>query len=287
MGEQSKIEWTDHTFNPWLGCEKVSPGCDHCYAEVGARRLGAQHGLKLWGGDRYRTGEAYWKQPLKWNRDAAGTGRRAKVFCASFADVFEDREDHRPTRARLADLVRETPSLDWLFVTKRPQNADRLWTDAWIDSWNGGDSFGVPWGPNVWLGATVEDQARAEERIPALFKVPAHLRFLSCEPLLEKVDLAPYLVDDLHRIGRAPRIELDWVIVGGESGLGARYFDLGWARSIREQCRAAGVACFIKQLGADPIDGLAGCSVIFRDRKGGDWSEWPEELRVREVPDGR
>lgn len=285
MGEDSKIEWTDHTFNPWLGCEKVSPGCDHCYAEVGSRRLGAQHGLKLWEGDRYRTGDGYWTKPLAWNRKAAAAGVRAKVFCASHADVFEDREDHRPARARLAGVVRETPWLDWLFVTKRPQNANRLWLEAWIDSWTGAESYGTAWAPNVWLGATVEDMQRADERIPHLLKVPARMRFLSCEPLLSEVQLGVGGAFYDYGFGRDDRDEprIHWVIVGGESGHGARPLNPSWVKSIVNVCAAAGVPCFVKQLGANVLD----FNGRIKHPKGGDIAEWPEDLRVREFPEAR
>ena len=130
MGAESKIEWTDHTFNPWWGCEKVSPGCAHCYADAFAKRLG--HGTtrpKLWGpgSERKVASEAMWREPIKWNRSAEKAGKRARVFCASMADVFEDRPDLLVPRARLFRLVAATPHLDWLLLTKRPENAARLW----------------------------------------------------------------------------------------------------------------------------------------------------------------
>jgi protein gp37 len=284
----TSIAWCDHTFNPWHGCARVSPGCENCYAEAQGKRFGTQWGTKA---DRRFFGEKHWQEPLKWNVTAANVGERRRVFCASMADVFEDRRDLDEPRARLWRLIEATPHLDWLLLTKRPENADKLAAGAAADCFGDGEAMPPVWPRNVWLGTTVEDQRRADERIPHLLRVPAAVRFLSCEPLLQPVDLTPYLVDDLHRIGRAPRMEIDWVIVGGESGPGARTFRLAWARSIVKQCRAAGTAVFVKQMGSHPVgvqfdgEGFDGIQVVtLLDRKGGDPSEWPEDLRVREFP---
>jgi len=282
MSANTKIEWCHHTFNPWIGCAHVSPGCENCYAEVNtfARRQRAG-GIELWGpkSERHVTSEANWRQPFKWDRDAAAAGERRRVFCASLSDVFEDRADLIAPRSWLWRLIEDTPNLDWLLLTKRPQNALGM----------------LPWGPNdgawlraplpnVWLGTTVEDQRRANERIPHLLRTPAAVRFLSCEPLLGPVDLT-------HARCSPPSEEsIDWVIVGGESGHGARPFDLTWAQSIVEQCRGAGVAVFVKQLGARPEHPMAydfksdTLRLKLRDRKGGDMDEWPADLRVREYP---
>lgn len=174
MGAETKIEWCDHTFNPWIGCTKVSPGCANCYAAVNTfTRAQRAHGRELWGPDaaRHVTSEAKWREPIRWDAAAKAAGIRRRVFCASMADVFEDRPDLAEPRARLAYVIGKTPNLDWLLLTKRPENIARLWiTDV------------VP--PNVWLGTTVEDQERADERIPHLLAVPAAVRFLSVEPLL-------------------------------------------------------------------------------------------------------
>lgn len=237
MGQNSTIEWTDHTFNPWEGCQIVSPGCAHCYAAARDRRL---HGGAHWkhGGPRLFHSDAYWREPLKWDRAAAVEGVRRRVFCASLADVFEDRADLVAPRARLFALIRETPHIDWLLLTKRPENAARLWGEAHrADPVCHG--IGIPWPHNVWLGTTVEDQQRADERIPHLLAVPAVVRFLSCEPLLGPVDLDRWIGPQL----------LHWVIAGGESGRGARPMHPAWARSLRDQCTAAGVAFFFKQWG--------------------------------------
>lgn len=249
MAENSKIEWTDHTFNPWTGCTKVSPACDHCYAEGWAKRSGHVE----WGphGNRRRTSESNWKQPLKWNREAEAAGVRRKVFCASLADVFDNHKSILPTwRTDLWNLIRMTPWLDWQLLTKRPQNIARYLPEDWGNGW-----------PNVWLGTTVENQEEADRRIPHLLAVPAALRFLSCEPMLGLIDLlrlqpknATWLdcLNGREHIGTATvstESKIDWVIVGGESGHGARPMHPDWARSLRDQCAAAGTPFFFKQWG--------------------------------------
>ena len=268
MGEVSAIAWTDATFNPWWGCTRVSPGCENCYAETLAT---VRRKLPVWGVDAERKpmSEAYWRDPVKWNRKAGEGPERRRVFCASMADVFEMPPERNAqawgvqtvARERLWKLIEATPNLDWLLLTKRPQNVRGLvpWTHGWP--------------ANVWLGTTTEDQKRYDERWPILAEIPAAIHFISHEPALGPLEIR-------HHEGARP----DWVITGGESGHGARFYDLGWARRVVEQCREYGIAPFVKQLGADPIDGTAGCSVRLRDRKGGDPSEWPEELRVQEFP---
>ncbi|HEX9950300.1 MAG TPA: phage Gp37/Gp68 family protein [Rubricoccaceae bacterium] len=275
MAENSNIEWTDHTFNPWRGCDKVSPGCDHCYAETLSKRNPAV--LGIWGKDGARpvAAEAYWKQPEKWNRQAEAEGVRRRVFCLSLGDVFEYRDDLVEPRLRLFDLIRRTPHLDWLLLSKRPKNIRLLLSAAryqayydchftetegrstlyqWLLEWEGGNPPA-----NVWLGTSVEDQERAEQRVPALLKVPAAVRFLSCEPLLGPVNLDAWLTsiepgtlgDDYDgNLYRVPDNQgIDWVIVGGESGHGARPMHPDWARSLRDQCEVADVALFFKQWG--------------------------------------
>jgi len=271
MGADSKIQWTDHTFNPWWGCARVSPGCEHCYAEAFAKRTGkAKWGVNE---ERMVTSAANWKLPLKWNRNA---NPRARVFCASMADVFEDREDLEMVRERLWSLIAETKNLDWLLLTKRPQNFKSML--PWI-------GISDPW-PNVWLGTTVEDQKRADERMPHLASTPAAVRFLSCEPLLGPVDLrTPTYKTETRSLGIVDKYALDvidWVIVGGESGFGARPFDVDWARAVVDQARGVGARPFMKQLGAKPI----GTPRVLADKKGGDWDDpaWPADLRVREFP---
>lgn len=293
--ENSKIQWTDHTFNPWIGCAKVSPGCAHCYAET---LMDKRWGKVTWGkgAPRLRTRAEYWKQPLKWNRQAVPVGqnhplypiKRPRVFCASLADWLDD-EVPIAWLADLLKLIHDTPNLDWLLLTKRPENwSGRLHeamrkihdgTDDFISSWLDGDP------PiNVWPGVSVESQKYANERIPELIKIPAAIRFLSCEPLLESVcvDAAlpgTYTADFATKHGS----DIHWVICGGESGDGARPFRVDWARSLRNQCAGAS-AFFMKQLGANVVGGEFDKWVTRLEGKGDDISQWPEELRIREFP---
>lgn len=282
MSENSKIEWTDHTFNPWSGCTKVSPGCLHCYAETLDKRH-LREKVDHWGkgAPRLPSTEGNWRQPLRWNEAAGlckcGSGlqasalhdcsagrydvpyftkqRRAKVFCASLADWL-DEEVPIEWLARLLALIHATPNLDWLLLTKRPGNwHDRVraacdWfivarpEDKSLDwAWHWLQNFDPA---NVWIGTTVEDQARAEERIPALLEIPASVRFLSCEPLLGPVDIAAGLPIERHVTGDAG---IDWVIAGGESGPGARPMHPQWARALRDQCGGASVPFLFKQWG--------------------------------------
>lgn len=249
MGETTGIEWTDHTFNPWLGCSKVSPACAHCYAEVNRAVVVAEQRVNapLWGPDsaRLKTSESYWKQPYKWNRDALAAGVRRRVFCASLADVFEDRRDLDAHRADLFRAIYDTPHLDWLLLTKRPEKIAELVGRAfnidkrmeWLLAWLAGNPL-----PNIWLGTTAEDQAHLDIRAKHLLSVPARVHFLSMEPLLSAVDVSA-LTNPIDK----PRI--DWVIVGGESGPKSRPMHPDWARSVRAQCEADGVPFFFKQWG--------------------------------------
>lgn len=223
MAKNSRIEWTTHTFNPWWGCVKVSPACKHCYAESWAKRVGQP----VWGirADRRFFGDTHWNEPLRWDREAARSGERARVFCASMADVFEDRRDLDPWRDRLWTLIEATPNLDWLLLTKRPQHV--AGTVPWDDRWP----------ENVWLGTTVEDQECADERLPLLAAIPAAVRFISAEPLLGPVDLREWATS------------LDWVITGGESGPKARPSSPSWFRDLMNQCMATGIAFHFKQWG--------------------------------------
>lgn len=252
MAAESKIEWTDATFNPWIGCAKISPGCTHCYAEVQtfARAQRAQ-GRELWGKDaaRHRTSPSYWLQAERWNAEAARTGRRMRVFCASLADVFEGRDDLEPWRRDLFALIDRTPNLDWLVLTKRA-------------------SYALGWllddkpRANLWMGTSIENRA-ALRRIDDLRLIPAAVHFLSIEPLLEDLgDISKYLAcqgcggaqtGNDHGYGSGcpgghPH-DIHWVIVGGESGHDARPMHPDWARSIRDQCVTAGVPFFFKQHG--------------------------------------
>jgi protein gp37 len=339
MAANSKIEWTDHTFNPWIGCTKVHEGCTHCYAETFAKRTGkAKWGN---GGSRVKTSEAYWQQPLKWNAEAAAAGERRRVFCASLADVFEDWQgpvhDHHgdllgldegefckivdprtPYRATLDDLRRElfrlidaTPMLDWLLLTKRPENIRRMWTFR--------NNIGPPQRSttpeqfasalhrdNVWLGTSISDQKTADDWIPRLLETRdlSPVLFLSCEPLLGPIDLRQCRTHEGHSnvlfVGNeggweyagSPRNFINWLIVGGESGHGARPMHPDWARGLRDQCVAAGVPFFFKQWGEWVP---ANCAAFTREAddaiaagaKRQDWENGDQSFRVGKKAAGR
>ena len=230
MANETGIEWTDSTFNPWWGCVKVSKGCDNCYAETFSHR----YGHDVWGpkSERRFLSENNWKQPELWNRKAADAGERKKVFCASMADVFERREDLVPHRKRLLKLIKATSNLDWQVLTKRPQNIKKLLPE----------NFNYP--PNLWLGTSVEDQHAADTRIRFLLDHDrAAVRFLSCEPLLGPVDIRKHLQPD------ANGAKIDWVIIGGEAGPNSRPINPIWAKSLINQCEEAGTPVFFKQWG--------------------------------------
>lgn len=345
MADKSKIEWTDATFNPFVGCTKISPGCDHCYAESWAKRSG----LVQWGpgAPRRRTSPANWRKPPQWNAErffqcdrcgwrghVPGAKHDAKrmvfythsscggdvvevrrrVFCASLADVFDNQVDPQ-WRFDLFELIDSTPNLDWLLLTKRIGNVHPMV----------GASCEVL--PNIWLGATVVNQEEADRDIPKLLATPARVRFLSMEPLLGPVNLGRWLwaccgntttggeymgqIEEVCCGQPETRDVIDWVIVGGESGPGARPAQLQWIRSIVRQCRAAGVPVLVKQLGHEVLDdGMSrpgehwpagtvrrpnprqtewdpAFAIRLKHAKGGEWSEWPEDLRVREFPEVR
>lgn len=221
MGEQTKIEWCEHTFSPWWGCTKRpgDPACHNCYAEAFSRRLGKQ----IWGAGAERRffSDKHWNGPVKWDRKAAEAGVRSRVFCASMSDVFEDRRDLDAVRARLWGLIDATDNLDWLLLTKRPENIPAMLRTSQRE--------------NIWLGTTVATQEWVEPRVTALMQNEAAVRFLSCEPLLGPLDLS------------AAFPGIDWVIVGAESGPKARPMDPTWVRGIRDQCVEAGVPFFYKQ----------------------------------------
>lgn len=239
MAEVTTISWAHATFNPWIGCTKVSPGCDHCYAE---RDWDHRYGRVKWGPGEARSRTKTWGEPRRWNRLAAASGKPWRVFCASLADVF-DNEAPEAWRTDLWALIEDTPALTWMLLTKRIGRWAGSVPDRWLDQFP----------PNVWLGITVVNQEEADRDIPKLLKVPARVRWLSMEPLLGPVDLRDppndigeprysYLDEDLDaRIG--------WAIVGGESGRGARPMDPAWARSIRDQCAYHGVPFHFKQWG--------------------------------------
>ncbi|MDR0250537.1 MAG: phage Gp37/Gp68 family protein [Burkholderiales bacterium] len=298
MAENSKIEWCDHTFNPWLGCTKVSPACDNCYAEQWGKRFGVEWGA---GKERKRTSASNWKLPLRWNRNAELKFKawkkfketqfgltegdlleqgfikpqRPRVFCGSLCDVFDNAVPDE-WRIDLFNLIWKTPHLNWLLLTKRIGNALAMLAEATailefgdpdIEPW----TTDKPW-PHVWLGTTVCNQEEADRDIPKLLQTPAAVRFLSIEPMLEKIDLSKWLIQfRCHLCGHESikkvdgfvcqecnreamgnhhfSLAIDQVIVGGESGKNARQMHPDWSRNIRDQCAAAGVPFMFKQWG--------------------------------------
>lgn len=266
MGEVTKIEWCDHTFNPWIGCTKVSVGpkgaCESCYAEA---MMADRYHRVVWGrageeGTRARTSEAYWKTPLRWDRKAATDGRRPFVFCASLADVF-DNQVPQQWRADLLELAEKTPRLTWLLLTKRPQNIVKMAQAL-------GYGAELSWPGNAAIGCSVVTQAEANRDVPALLSAKGLLKpafaFLSMEPLMGAVDLQDIRLPDGRQMqalrgsiwrgsywtADVPRI--DWVITGGETDQGkhrARPSHPGWFRSLRDECAAAGVSYHHKQNG--------------------------------------
>lgn len=277
MAATSAIEWTDSTFNPWIGCTKISPACDHCYAEA---LMDTRHRRVKWGGERSRTSAGNWQQPRRWQKQAAAFraehGRRQRVFCSSLADVFDNQV---PTEWRddLWALIRDTPDLDWQLLTKRPQNIGKMLPAFWPQIRG-----------HVWLGTTVEDQERADRNTLHLIQygAGAAVLFLSVEPMLGPIDLTAlnkggeneinalkahtweelkadwdgssdswqddfadwFEIDFNTAVGLAYH-SIDWIIAGGESGPQARPSHPDWFRSLRDQCAAAGVPFLFKQWG--------------------------------------
>lgn len=253
MGAFSKIAWTDHTFNPWWGCTRVSAGCQHCYAEGLANRWG----FKCFGSNARRTfSTAHWNEPLKWARDAKKAGTKAKVFCASMADVFEDAPGLDEQRERLWKLIRDTSdSLIWQLLTKRSERIAQCLPPDWVLGW-----------PNVWLGVTIENAA-ARSRLFNLNQIPARVWFASFEPLVG--DVGNLGLGDSSFCGN---MALDWAIIGAESGPGERPMKLEWAQAIIDQCKASSTPVFVKQIHLP--DG----------KLSKDPAEWPEALRLHEFP---
>lgn len=263
MGQNTNIEWCDHTFNPWRGCTKVSNGCKNCYAEKLSLRNPAI--LGEWGpnGKRVIASENYWKEPIKWDQDAKKEGRQALVFCASLADVFEgpetmggnDSENWKAVdeaRDRLFDVIESTPNLMWLLLTKRPENIHEMACFAWLDPHEDIE--------NVAFGVSIEDQATANLRIPQLMDLNWPRWFISAEPLLGPVDFTQVPGFNRYDLNLAG----GWVIVGGESGPNARPMKPSWAHQIQGLCKGGGVPFFFKQ-----------------------WGEWHPRLRNGVWPDGR
>jgi protein gp37 len=262
MGAKTKVQWTwrllpdgtlipGYSYNPWWGCQKIAEECKNCYAlDI------ANHYIKenLWGPaantPRRLFGESHWREPLLWNRKAQQQGHRRSVFCASMADVFELHPQLDSERLKLWDLIEKTPWLNWLLLTKRPENVLSMapWPTA------------SPWPDNVWIGTSAGTQKRANDAVRYLLDIPAVVRFVSCEPQLEFVDFTPWLP------------ELQWMICGGESGAHARPFNLDWARALRDACEQYQVPFFFKQVGGRYHDSGG------RDLDGRTWDEMPPEV---------
>ena len=273
MSENTAIEWADHTFNPWIGCQAVSPGCDNCYAEAIVRRFKTAD----WGpgAERKPQSDAYWDKPFQWDLQARRSGERLRVFCASMADVFDNRAPEG-ARDRLWHTIRNTPMLSWLLLTKRPENIRRMLPDDWHNGY-----------ANVWLGISAERQKEFDHRWPLLAKVPgAIIRFLSYEPAIESLSITG------NGLARP-----DWVIMGGESGPKARPMSPYWAAWTRRECKMLDIPFFFKQWGSYQNNpqvlhwGLTVTAAKKRDphAKGGAllegrlWREFPEERRVYET----
>lgn len=291
MGKKSAIQWTDGTFNPWRGCHKISEGCVNCYAAAQSKRNPAV--LGQWGISAIRSigAEAYWEIPRILNQEAIRTGRRQRLFCGSLMDIWEERFDLLPHRARVLDLIATTPNVDWLLLSKRPENWRRCltltlpdcgpaatelvchWLSAYYRSRPAEDGCGLsalePAVPkNVWIGWTVENDARAKERCEAGLAIPAVVNFVSAEPLLDLPDLRPYLGPDA----------VNWLIVGGESGPKSRPFNPDWARVLLDMAGDAGVPFFMKQMGDN---NTSGPTLVLN---GDEWDGIPRDLRVRQFP---
>jgi protein gp37 len=284
MGDQTGISWCDRTYNIWIGCSKVSEGCKLCYAERDNLRY---HWTDKWGPQGTR--RKVKAMPLSgWNKqywmECTSCGWRGKmitspecpvcglpalrptrqrVFVNSLSDLFEDLQEVLPWRNEFFAMTQMYSNLDYLLLTKRPENIARFSPHDW-------NQFG--WPNNIWLGVSVENQARADERIPLLLKVPAAVHWLSVEPMLELVDLVQAVnkLDWLDPASLKPG-GIDWVVVGGESGPGCRPMDVKWARSVRDQCRRAGVPYYFKQIGGYP------------DRRE-KLEDLPRDLKIREWP---
>lgn len=253
MAENSSIEWTTNTMNFWIGCTEVSPGCDNCYA----RTLAQRYGWTTWGKGqpRIRTSPANWRRPYTWEKKVRENGERPMVFTNSLADFFDPEVDPQ-WRVDAWNVIRDTPHLTWQILTKRPNLIRRCLPDDWGDGWD-----------NVWLGTSVEDQ-RNLWRAYKLNDVPARIRFLSMEPLLGPVRLGGSLFSGSPASWGYP-ISIHWIIVGAESGAGARPMDLDWVRAIRDEIAGLGIGLFLKQ------DAKNGRKIPTPELDGQRWVQFP------------
>ena len=280
MGTETKIQWADSTWSPWRGCTKVSPGCANCYAETLAKRNPAVMGG--WGKGAPRVMAKNWDEPMRWQKRTSMDMPRPRVF-PSLCDWLDDEV---PTEwlARFLQLIWDTPSIDWLLLTKRPELWAKRMRDCITPTVASRPALdwlkGAP-PPNVWFGVSAEDQTRAEYRINAMADIPAIVRWVSAEPLLGPIDFTQWLTES-----RNQRL-VEWIVVGGESGPNARPCHAHWIRTIVGKCREELVPVFVKQVGSRPTDYSFRTAdwEALKDPKGGDMNEWPAELRVRQVPD--
>lgn len=273
MSEKTNIQWTDHTFSMWYGCRGVAAECDNCYIPrtPPLRIRGMKHGS-----ERVRVSESTAMQPYRWNRAAENAGVSRRVFTASLSDWLDAENVPIEWLTRLLDIIHDTPSLEWLTLTKRP----KLWktriraaleymrnnqpphgknAEGMVSGWLSGIAPS-----NVWIGVS----AGADQR--AALDIPAKIHFLSCEPML-------------HALAATCASEFDWIVFGGESGSQARRCSLSWIRDGVSFCRQHGAAPFVKQMGSNCVD-PTGEPLRLKHSHGGDMTEWPEDLRIREFP---
>lgn len=273
MGEKTRISWCDMSFNPWWGCTKVGPGCDACYAEAWDNRVTAQGQPRHWGSGIARRyfDDKHWNAPRVWHRKAVSDGVRRRVFCASMADVF-DNEVEQSHRDRLWNLIRSTPMLTWLLVTKRIGNAAKMLPADWTAA--------GPGYANVWLIATTVNQEELDRDGPKLLAIPAAIHGLSVEPMLGPLDLSRLWLKN-----PMPSHQLSWVICGGESrqpGHEPRVMYEEWAESLRDQCQSVGIAFHMKQAGA-----ILARQWRCKDPDGKDPGEWPQAFNLQQFPQVR
>jgi protein gp37 len=258
----SKIGWCHWTVNLWWGCNfatmddgSLSEECRHCYAWMMSRIF--SKGKATWGpkGNRWIRHEAARRDLYKLDKKAHTKGVRERVFINSMSDTFEDRDDLNEARSFLWDACKFVTNLDILLLTKRPQNVNRMVPQEWLKNWPA----------HVWIGTSAGNQKSADERLPFLIDIPAKVRFVSAEPLLEKVEIDPIFFGGFHPA------KIHWIIVGGESGGKARPMENDWARWLRDDCKRHGAAFYMKQLGG------------VRDHRAA-IEDLPEDLRIREFP---
>ena len=298
MGDKTKIEWCDATWSPIVGCTRVSEGCRFCYSERFMARFSGVPGHKFEGISNFTPAGPHWSgivrlsekdldQPLHWRKPK-------RIFVNSISDTFHEKVPDTWLH-KIFNAMIVANHHTYMILTKRPERMLEV-TQQFFD---GKDreyiQQGVP--KHIWLGVSCEDQKTADERIPLLLQTPAAVRFISYEPALGPLSIRQWLHREemVEQFPKQAIQRISWVICGGESGPGSRLFDIQWARDLRDQCKAAGTPYFLKQLGTNPYDLKKFCLMLkaniitgtcmkLKARKGGDWSEWPEDLRIREFP---